>query len=436
MMTSGLCETGSRAYHVGMRLTRLNHIELLRYAGLFTFACTGIPALADLVNPPDPELALSRAQYIGWAVSYAAFGLSYWLLTNDIGGRRYPVGRWSLLAVISVATIANSYYSRSALGGILLLVMSGVLPWIMPWSWALAWLVGEFLLLVPVFVIGIEGYGWFDALLQSVLYFGFSSFTVITTYVARDQAEAREEQRRLNAELRATRALLAESSRMNERVRISRELHDLLGHHLTALSLNLEVASHLVQGPPQDHVRQAQSVAKLLLSDVREVVSQLRQDEEIDLNVALRMLVEGIPEPRVHLDVPEGFSSDDPRRAHVLLRCAQETITNTIRHARARNLWLRFERAADHSLRLYARDDGQGADDLVSGNGLNGMRERLAQVGGELRIEAARGRGFALEAIIPAHGAQGQPLARGGGQGSETTGAPVDGAVPGAVRSG
>ncbi|HKO91377.1 MAG TPA: histidine kinase, partial [Polyangiaceae bacterium] len=48
------------------------------------------------------------------------------------------------------------------------------------------------------------------------------------------QAEAREEQRRLNAELRATRALLGESVRVNERTRISRELHDLLGHHLTA----------------------------------------------------------------------------------------------------------------------------------------------------------------------------------------------------------
>src|SRR3546814_9388876 len=53
-------------------------------------------------------------------------------------------------------------------------------------------------------------------------------------------SRAREDQRRLNAELRATRALLAESARVNERTRISRELHDLLGHHLTALSLNLE----------------------------------------------------------------------------------------------------------------------------------------------------------------------------------------------------
>ena len=87
------------------------------------------------------------------------------------------------------------------------------------------------------------------------LYIGFSSFVFVTALVARQQAEAREEQRRLNAELRATRALLAESARVNERTRISRELHDLLGHHLTALSLNLEVAGHLSEGRAQEHVQ-------------------------------------------------------------------------------------------------------------------------------------------------------------------------------------
>jgi signal transduction histidine kinase len=71
----------------------------------------------------------------------------------------------------------------------------------------------------------------------------------------------REVQRRLNSELRATRALLAESSRIAERMRIARDLHDLIGHHLTALSLNLEVASHLTNEAAGAHVRKAQSTA-------------------------------------------------------------------------------------------------------------------------------------------------------------------------------
>ncbi|MFO0040330.1 MAG: sensor histidine kinase, partial [Pseudomonadota bacterium] len=92
---------------------------------------------------------------------------------------------------------------------------------------------------------------------------------------------------------------------------------------------------------------------------------------------------------------------DDPRRAQVLLRCAQETITNAIRHARARNLWITFSRDADGGWRMHARDDGQGSEALQAGNGLAGMRERLAQVGGRLDIETAKGRGFSLEARIP-----------------------------------
>jgi signal transduction histidine kinase len=184
-------------------------------------------------------------------------------------------------------------------------------------------------------------------------------------------------------------------------MRISRELHDLIGHHLTALSLNLEVASHLVEGPAQERICQAQSVAKLLLADVREVVSQLREDENIDLTSALKGLTEGVPGLAIHLDLPPRLCVDDPKRAQVLLRCAQEIITNTVRHAEARNLWLRFEGSGSGPLVIHARDDGRGAANFIDGNGLTGMRERLAQFGGRIHIATARNHGFALDAWLP-----------------------------------
>jgi signal transduction histidine kinase len=383
-----------------MRLLRPSHVDLLRYAGLITYGCVGVPLVIESIAPPE---GFERIDYLGWAASYVIFGLSYWVLTGDLGRRRGSVERWLLLLAMSVAAIFISYFSRSALAGILVLVMSGVLPWILPVRIGILWMLIEAIAMVPVFYARILDYqfGWFTAFLQSALYFGFCCFTFVTSLVAKEQAEAREDQRRLNNELRATRALLADSARMTERIRISRELHDLLGHHLTALSLNLEVASHLASGQAQEHVRQSQSLARLLLSDVREVVSQLRADDEIDLRRALDSLVEGIPEPSIHIEIPERLGVDDPRRAQVLLRCAQEIITNTIRHARARNLWLKFERGPDNALRMSARDDGLGAEHLKKGNGLTGMQERLAQVGGSLRIETATGKGFALEAWIP-----------------------------------
>ena len=134
------------------------------------------------------------------------------------------------------------------------MVAACVLPWLLPLPLGVAWLVLSEFLVVPVFVRWLD-MSWLEALMQSLLYAGFSGFVFVTSLVARQQAQAREEQRRLNAELRATRALLAESARINERTRISRELHDLLGHHLTALSLNLEVAGHLTEGKAQEHVQ-------------------------------------------------------------------------------------------------------------------------------------------------------------------------------------
>lgn len=380
-----------------MRLGSLNHVQLLRYAGLFTWACVGIPLLRRYWQSED---GYTRIELAGWWLSYLAFGLSYWAITRDLG-KRY---RWQLqlpmLAVLNAAAIGIGYFSHSGLSGILLLVIAGVLPWLLPLWAGVAWLILQNFSLVPVFIYRVEGFDWFDALLQSGLYIGFSGFTFVTSLVARQQADSREEQRRLNSELRATRTLLTESSRIGERMRISRELHDLVGHHLTALSLNLEVSSHLVSGNAQEHVRQAQSVAKLLLSDVREVVSQLREDDAIDLTEALKTLVEGVPGLAIHLELPPRFAVDDPRRAQVLLRCAQEIITNAVRHANARNLWLRFDRAGAE-LAIHARDDGRGVDDLRQGNGLTGMRERLAQIGGRLNITTARNSGFALDAWLP-----------------------------------
>ena len=384
-----------------MRLSSFNHIQMLRYAGLFTYMCVAIPLLWDSVRPADE--AGDPSDRVFWLCSYVVFGLAYWFLTRDLGTRKPWKLKIPLLLLMNGTAIAISYFSHSQLSGILMLVIAGVLPWLMPFWPGLVWVVVQNFSLAPV-TASLQGYGWLAALLQSALYLGFSGFTYVTSLVAKQQADSREELRRLNSELRATYALLSESSRIGERMRISRELHDLVGHHLTALSLNLEVTSHLVHGAAQDHVRQAQSVAKLLLSDVREVVSQLREDDTFDLTEALKMLVDGVPGLSIHLQLPPRFAVDDPNRAQVLLRCAQEIITNTVRHANARNLWLSFERTSSNELAIHAHDDGRGASQVRDGNGLTGMRERLLQIGGRLKITTARDRGFALDAWLPLEG--------------------------------
>lgn len=379
-------------------LHRITHTQLLRYAGLFTWACAGIPLLLE----PwyfDESGGIDRLDLFAWRFCYIGFGLFYWYITRRLGRRVNNSLDILLLALLTGSAIGVSHFSGSGLGGILLLIIAGVLPWVLNLRIGVVWLILQHLALAPVFASRPE-FSLFDAVLQAMLYVGFSSFVFVTSVVAKQQAEAREEQRRLNAELRATRALLAESSRLNERMRISRELHDLLGHHLTALSLNLEVASHITTGRGQEHVRQAQSLAKLLLTDVREAVSQLRQDDAIELGTALRSLIEGVPGLRIDLDMPVDFSVDDPHRAQVLLRCAQEILTNTVRHAQASRLLLRFRLEAA-GITIHAQDNGRGTDAARAGNGLRGMRERLTQFGGSLDIRTAKGQGFILDAFLP-----------------------------------
>lgn len=390
----------------------LNHTRLSRWAGLFTWAITGV-WLVQLWLDPLAVAALQGGEHpfavlvARWTALYLSFGIVYWWISRNLGRRTHGALDNVALLVLTACAIGVSVFSGSGLGSVLLMVMAGLLPWLVPVRSGVAWLVGSNLAAIPVFVTVLE-FPVLIAAAQSLLYAGFSSFVFVTALVARQQAEAREEQRRLNAELRATRRLLAESARVNERTRISRELHDLLGHHLTALSLNLEVAGHLVEGRAREHVRQAHTLARLLLTDVREAVSQLREGGTIDLSAALRPLAENVPALDIHMDIQSPLTLDDPERAHVLLRCTQEIITNVVRHAGADNLWLKARLEGGRVL-LDARDDGRGAGPLEAGNGLRGMRERLAQVGGTIEVETEPRAGFRLHIEVPASAAMAAP---------------------------
>lgn len=379
----------------------LSHTRVLRLAGLFTWVMVGLPlAYSQFEN------LHSRGDMGGWAVllfvAYLSFGTSYYWLTRIL--RSDSPTSWldrGLLLLLTISALGVSFLSGSGLGSILMMVAAGVIPWMLSVRLGVLWLLVSQLAVAPVYYLLLR-FPLFEAVMQSLLYGVFSMFIFVTSLVARQQTEARDEQRRLNSELRATRALLAESARVNERTRISRELHDLLGHQLTALTLNLEVAGHLAEGQALEHVKRSHTLAKLLLGNVREVVSQLRETGAIDLAAALRPLTENVPSLDIQLEIEDPLNVEDPQRAHVLLRCTQEIITNAVRHAGARHLWIKVYREAPDRVVVEARDDGVGADMVNVGNGLRGMRERLQQCGGQLQIETRPGEGFRLRATVPA----------------------------------
>lgn len=372
--------------------------ELLKYAGLVVWLSTLlIVVLAPLMSMDDP---LPSSHVAALWVGQLIFGALYW---QEVQGLRTPP-RPSLpslaLVVMTVTAIGMTWMSRGGgIGGILLMVVASLLPWRVTPRIGLVWIAGQSI----IFGLAVQVHpkiSLIDSIMVSAIFLGLALFAYMASLVAMRHAQARDELRKVNSELRATQALLAENTRIAERVRIARELHDLVGHHLTALTLNLEVAGHLSEGKALEHVQQAKTIAKLLLSDVREVVSELRTSDSVDLAEALQALVEGVPRPRIHLKLPPGLTAVDPRQAQVLLRCAQEIITNTVRHAQAGHLWLQLEETSQ-GLILSARDDGQGTAEAKQGNGLRGMAERLAQLGGHLEIDSQSGAGFSITAMLP-----------------------------------
>ena len=229
---------------------------------------------------------------------------------------------------------------------------------------------------------------------------GFQAFAALTGHFAGSSERARAHLARVNAELLATRRLLEESARAGERLKLSRELHDVAGHSLTALKLNL---ARLARDPAladREELHISTQLADELLAQIREVVGALRAHDGLDLRAALDALAQTMPGTRVEVEIEDGLRVDDMERAQTLLRCAQEAITNAVRHGRAGHVRLQLRRR-DDALELLVDNDGATPAKLVPGHGLTGMRERLLALGGTLDIVPHPPRGLRLCARIP-----------------------------------
>jgi len=173
---------------------RLTHTQLLRYAGLLTWAVVGIPLVLNSwyfpagngsdALAPTPDLK-------GAMFAYLAFGVAYWQVTRDLGVRRPRWFDYLLLGVLSVSAVATSQLSGTGLGGILLMIVAGVIPWLVPLTLGIIWMVAQHMALVPVFIEG-QGFPMLEAVLQAALYIGYSGFPCINGLVAQQRAQGRD----------------------------------------------------------------------------------------------------------------------------------------------------------------------------------------------------------------------------------------------------
>ncbi|MER7575001.1 sensor histidine kinase [Streptomyces sp. NPDC126514] len=209
-------------------------------------------------------------------------------------------------------------------------------------------------------------------------------------------------------------ARIADLSATDERNRLARDIHDSLGHHLTAVAVQLEKAAAFRGHDPDaadQAVADARHSAGRALEDVRTSVRALRDDRAapLALPTALADLVRQLDDGRVEVSLRidgEPYAGHGPATAVLttLYRAAQEALTNVRRHADARQVSVVLTFGAD-SARLVVADDGRGfRPGAVTGFGLLGIQERTRLVGGTVEVDSAPGSGTRITVEVPRTG--------------------------------
>jgi signal transduction histidine kinase len=251
---------------------------------------------------------------------------------------------------------------------------------------------------------------WFGGWLVAALVLG---------EVSRGRRQYLEQVERRAFEAERTREEEARRRAGDERLRIARELHDVLTHHISVINVQAGVAVHLLdKDPAGDRSTQARQAlvaitesSREAMRELRSILGVLRQGDEADPRSpapgldALEDLVAGAAGTGLEVAV----ETEGERRALPVgidlaaYRIIQESLTNVARHAQAQHatVSLRFR---PREIEVEVADDGRGVPDdmrLDRGNGLTGMRERAAAVGGSLEAGARAGGGFRVLARLP-----------------------------------
>ncbi|MEM9303439.1 MAG: sensor histidine kinase [Pseudomonadota bacterium] len=364
----------------------------MRVAGVVTVALIwfALQPRSEAFGGLDGNLVANIAMAVFLVV---AFGGDY------VRDRMTPAGS---LFVQSVAAMAANAVAPGSVAPILVIVIVAQLVFLYRGVQALTVVLalnGTLFLIM----IGIWRLQWFDALMTVCLYGSFQAFSLLLASYARAAEDARNELKEVNAELLATRSLLVEAARDRERLRLSRELHDVAGHTLTALKLNLRGLAHDSEGDTRETAERSFELADGLLDDIRALVGNFRENDGFAVDGALRDLTAPFDEPVFELAVGEHAAIPDFDVARTLVGVAREAITNVVRHADATHCRVALESDAGH-FRLVVEDDGEGIGEAPPGQGLRGMTERLRALGGSLEIGKRPGGGTRLVATLGAGG--------------------------------
>lgn len=362
--------------------------------------------LARLGFAPAPDSIAAEAKRIGRSPLKEGVHLlwSFWVFVTPMMGGRYS-WKWLVLTLVSypifVALYAKVFVAPRRHANWYPLGMAALCFVLMPWypsgisyyvfgcvmanagrrahfpSWFAQWA-----LLTAIFV----GLGWWIGYPWQVTVW-MPIMTLIIGAIVNVERSSEQKDVALRLSQDEVRRLAATA----ERERIGRDLHDLLGHTLSLITLKLELARKLHERDAPGSLREleeAERVARHALAEVRSAVTGIRNADLAAELASARLLLES---SRVHLEYgapPTGLPPDLERGLALVLR---EAATNIARHANATRARIAFDTDA-RGVSMCVEDDGRGGVS-VDGNGLAGMRDRVRALDGTLSIESPRGGG-------------------------------------------
>lgn len=293
--------------------------------------------------------------------------------------------------------------------GILFFVLSAQVMLLLPPRIAALWILVFTVLTGYAYVFY---FGWLGLLWVLPNAGGYLFFATFGNLL-RQTEMARRRSQQLLEELQAAQRQLQELAVAEERNRLSREVHDSLGHRLTVAVVQLEGAQRLIPSDPDRAARMIGAMREQMkeaLADLRRTVATLRAPLEADLPLtqSLSRLATDFQEATglaIHLTLPDDRLPLSEANRLGLYRAAQEALTNIQKHAEAKQAWLTLS-VDDGQLILSVADDGKGfpSNTDQTGLGLRGLRERAAQLRGELLTEARPGGGAQVRLSLPVEG--------------------------------
>lgn len=362
----------------------------LDFSGIVIVLIALVAGVALLVNGPEPYIPSS----LWLALLFICLGADF----LPIRSHRLQLAVYLVTVVLSWVLVATVPDMGSLLVLLILVAVTGV-GTVPMWT-----IIGIIVANCVIVIVHMWAHGAEPAqyLVAAGFSFGLHCAIVFIAYALVRETRLRGRLEEKTTELEAASVLLENSAKTAERLRISRELHDLIGHQLTILNLELEAAKHRGATAARSHIDQAADVAKALLADVRSTVGELRTTGPTNLRDALERLASAVRSLDITVEVNDHVVVDE-QQAEALIRAAQEIITNAVKHSEAKELWLTVA-TDDSGVTLTGANDGIAPRSVVAGHGLHGLRERVELLGGGLTVTPYPS--FTVEVQLPQYDAR------------------------------